>query len=388
MKLSVGFYLGRPERSARLARDLAARGIDVAHYNRVDVAGEPVVHVGKGFARAVTRVLRTPHDVYCTGLTYVPSLALYANRRLRGKPYVFNATAAHWEMFRDRARKRRFASLFERRLHPFFLELTFAGASRIVCNSRFLEARIAERYPHHAERLSTVYNGIDFEKYAGGRRQSLIGVSPGDFVVLCVTTLNYGRKSAGLALVLQAFDLIRSAEPRAKLVIAAKSASPLYETWATELVRAKGLDGDVVVYFNHPSIQDLLASADLFVYATPNDSNDSLPRALIEAQTAGLAAVTTDTSGCPEIVRNGETGRVVPYRAEAMAEAMLTLMGDAETRRQMAQRAAIAVREVFSWDRMADSYATTFYEVSAMSPPAVRTVDLPRRSPRQRSAAA
>ena len=381
MSPSVGFFLGRPERSARLARGLRARGLEVVHYNTVAVDGEPVVPVRPGFRGALAHVLlRTRHDAYYTGHTHGPSLSLYLNRLLRGKPYVFNATAALWEMFHDRSRNRPFAPFFERRLHPFLLDRTFGGASRIVCNSRFLEGQIAQRYPQYRDRLLTVYNGVDFDRYAGGRRRNLPGISRDHFVLLCVTTLNYGRKSAGLALVLQAFEQIRAAEPRARLVVAAKTESPLYEEWAKEAVVLKSLEDSVQLHFNHPSVPDLLASADLFLYATPNNSNDSLPRALIEAQTAGLAAVTTDTSGCPEVVSDGKTGRVVPYRAEAMAEAVLTLMSNPRLRREMGQSARVLTPEAFSWDRMADEYASVFYEITSSGACRRPSVEPPRRT--------
>ena len=100
------------------------------------------------------------------------------------------------------------------------------------------------------------------------------------------------------------------------------------------------------------------------MYATPHNSNDSLPRALLEAQSAGLPAVTTDTTGCPEIVRDGITGLVVPYEAAAMADAIRRLMADSQLRSEMGRQAREWIRKNFSWDEMADQYAKVFLEIA------------------------
>ncbi len=83
----------------------------------------------------------------------------------------------------------------------------------------------------------------------------------------------------------------------------------------------------MTLYQNHPRVEDVLAGADLFVYATPNGS-DSLPRALLEAQAAGLPAVVTETCGCSEAVAHEETGLLAPYDAAALADSVLRLVDD------------------------------------------------------------
>ena len=107
---------------------------------------------------------------------------------------------------------------------------------------------------------------------------------------------------------------------------------------------------------------ELLASADLFAYATP-ETSDSLPRALLEAQAAGLPAVVTATNGCPEAVADGETGRLVPYDAEAMAAGIRALVADPALRRRMGENGSDRVRQLFSWERMAEGYGAVFGEI-------------------------
>jgi glycosyltransferase involved in cell wall biosynthesis len=310
-------------------------------------------------------LLKTDHDVYFTSRNFVPSFGLYLNKVMRGRPYVFNLTGAKWEMFGDLARNRASSKLFERALYPLLLRRVLAGASSIVCNSRYLESAVGLRYPRHRDRLTTIYNGIEFDRYSSGRRRAIPGVSDGDFALLCVTALNFENKSQGLSLVLEAFGQVRLSRGETKLVVAAKTSNLFWRRWAEECVAEKPWRDSVILLFNETNIPDLLASADLFLYATPENSNDSLPRALLEAQSAGLPAVVTRTAGCPEIVQDGLTGFVVPYDPGSMAERVLDLMDHPELRREMAAQARSRIPRVFNWDCMGDHYAQLFHDVTA-----------------------
>lgn len=351
-----------------MTKKLRERGFDVVNYNRQSYGDGPYVNLRGGAATALSHLLlRTNHDVYFTGLSFSPSLCLYLNRRVRSKPYIFNMTGADWQGFHDRSVGKPFPNFFEHRLYPFLMERVLAGASRVVCNSRFLELALAAQYPKYQNRLMTIYNGIEIERYSAGRRQPVPGVREGDLVLLYVTTLNYGNKSRGLELVVDTLGEILAVRRDAKLVIAAKTSHPRYGEWGQAYVKTKPWRDSVSFLFNHRDIPGLLASSDIFVYATPNDSNDSLPRAILEAQSAGLPVVTTETTGCPEIVCDGRTGFVVSYDAKALADKVLQLMDSPQIRQEMGREAQKWISKTFNWDRMADQYADLFRTVSSQS---------------------
>ena len=156
---------------------------------------------------------------------------------------------------------------------------------------------ISVHYPKYKERLLTIYNGIEFDRYSSGRRQALPRVHNGELILLCVTALNFKNKSKGLQIVMDAFDHVRAKRTDVKLVISAKTSNPVYQKEAENYLRSKPWRDSVTLMYNHSDIPDLLASGDIFVYATPNNSNDSLPRALLEAQSAGLPVVTPTPAG-------------------------------------------------------------------------------------------
>jgi len=66
---------------------------------------------------------------------------------------------------------------------------------------------------------------------------------------------------------------------------------------------------------------------------------EGLPKSLLEAAAAGLPIVATDTSGCREVVTEGENGRLVPVRdARRLADALRELILDPALRARMGFR--------------------------------------------------
>jgi glycosyltransferase involved in cell wall biosynthesis len=362
---SLALFWNRPDRSFHLGRALAGRGFPVTLYNVAGYGAAPYVRLRGDFATACAAALRSRHDVYLGSLSFTPTLCLEVNRRLTGRPYVFNCTGVMWEMYRDRARGKPFARVAEQRVYPALARLILDGAARIVCNSAFLAGRLAARYPEYQPKILTIHNGIDAARFGGGRVRALPGVPAGAPVVLCLTTLNFEGKSRGLDLVLDAFARVWRRRPDARLVIAAKVAHPRYATRAAAMVAGLRCPDAVSIMWNATDVPDLLASSDVLAFATPEDSNDSLPRVLLEAQAAGVPCVTTRTTGCAEAVADGHTGIVAPYDAAAMAEGILTLLDRPDMRRDLGTAARERIGAQFTWHAMAGAYADVFLEVAA-----------------------
>jgi len=91
--------------------------------------------------------------------------------------------------------------------------------------------------------------------------------------------------------------------------------------------------------------------ADLFVLASKRDGQgdmDGLPNVLMEAQSQGLACLSTSISAIPELIREGETGRLVPPDdAAAFSAALAALIRDPGERARLGQAGAERVRAAF-----------------------------------------
>jgi glycosyltransferase involved in cell wall biosynthesis len=101
---------------------------------------------------------------------------------------------------------------------------------------------------------------------------------------------------------------------------------------------------------------DVLAGyrlADIFALAcriTEDGDRDGLPNVLVEASSQGLMSISTNISGVPELLVDGENGLVVPpENPEALAQALETAIRDASYRHRLGQAAEKRVRSDFDF---------------------------------------
>lgn len=101
-------------------------------------------------------------------------------------------------------------------------------------------------------------------------------------------------------------------------------------------------------------VETVFGAADLI--AVPSTAPDPLPGAAIEAAAAGCAVVASGHGGLPEIIRDGDTGRLVaPGNPIALASVAAELLDDAGLRERLGDAARRDVRERFSAERLLHS---------------------------------
>ena len=107
-------------------------------------------------------------------------------------------------------------------------------------------------------------------------------------------------------------------------------------------------------------IGELLANAT--IYCLPS-YREGLPKSLLEAAACALPLVTTDTSGCREVVTDGENGFLVPVAdAEALARAIERLLGNPTLANRLGQRARERVEREFALDLIIDQQLALYAE--------------------------
>jgi glycosyltransferase involved in cell wall biosynthesis len=123
-------------------------------------------------------------------------------------------------------------------------------------------------------------------------------------------------------------------------------------------IREFGLDRHIFVTgFRHDAL-GLMKSFDIFAMSS---LTEGLGSAVLEAMVCERPVVATWAGGIPEIVRHGETGLLVPPHDErAMAEAILTLLGDPALCAQLARAGRARALDEFSVDRLVAGTAAVY----------------------------
>ena len=104
-----------------------------------------------------------------------------------------------------------------------------------------------------------------------------------------------------------------------------------------EQARTLGIADRVLMAGHRSDVPRILAAIDVFAIASIYEGT---PLTLFEAMAAGKAVVSTAVDGCAEVLRDGETGLLVPPRdPAALAEALLLVVEDEGKRNRFAQAA-------------------------------------------------
>ena len=108
-----------------------------------------------------------------------------------------------------------------------------------------------------------------------------------------------------------------------------------------------GLGDSVVMHGMIGDPREALRAIDVLVL--PSEA-EGFGLVLIEAMAAGVPVVATDAPGIRDVVRNEQTGLLVPVgRPERLAEAIGRALGDAELRDRLVAAGRREVEERFSW---------------------------------------
>jgi L-malate glycosyltransferase len=161
---------------------------------------------------------------------------------------------------------------------------------------------------------------------------------------------------------IEAAALVLKKMPDARFVIAGEG--ELRESLERQ-IRDHHLEKHVFLVGFRPDVLSVHKAFDIFVMSSVTEG---LGTSLLDAMACGKPIVATTAGGMPEVVRNGETGLLVPPRDhEAMAAAIVKLLTDEPMRRAMGAAGEARVQEHFSAERMVQDTLAVYRRV-AMHP--------------------
>jgi len=213
----------------------------------------------------------------------------------------------------------------------------------VVVSARDQERGLAQGIGRR-EQYDVIHSGIELERFRhpSRDRESVrreLGIEPGQLLVGTVACLK--PQKAPLDFV-RAADAAYRKNPRLRFVIAGDGE---LEPTVRELIGELGLEDVVQLLGWRRDVVELLHAMDVFLLTS---LFEGLPRAVLQAMAAGTPVIATAVDGTPEVVRDRETGLLVPpSRPDAAALGVLELAQDEELRRHCVREARQALGRGF-----------------------------------------
>jgi glycosyltransferase involved in cell wall biosynthesis len=211
--------------------------------------------------------------------------------------------------------------------------------------------------------VSFVPNGVDAGFFTPGPRNGALANSLelGDGPV--VAFVGEARRKKGLTVLLAAFArLCDACDPSPILLLVGgvrQDDAPILEVFRRQ---NPALKVRVVPNVAHEQLLAYYRLAD--VLALPS-LRDGLPNALLEGMACERAVVASEVGGIPDVVRDQETGLLVPPGdAAALTEALLALLSDAERRKRLGRAAQAVVAADFTPAREIERNLAVYHNVT------------------------
>jgi glycosyltransferase involved in cell wall biosynthesis len=194
-----------------------------------------------------------------------------------------------------------------------------------------------------ADRVKTVYNGLNLSKLSAGLKES-------EQDLLRVGTVGNIRFVKGHDIFIDAVALIAKKFPSTMFEIAGGVLEAEYYSRLQAAIAAEGLTGRIVFRGPVVDVATYLKTLDIFVLPS---RSEGFSNAIIEAMAASLPVVATDVGGNAEAVEDGVTGWIVePNNAERLAAALTLLLGNPDQAKAMGRAGRTRVEENFTTEAM------------------------------------
>ena len=240
-------------------------------------------------------------------------------------------------------------------------------ADRVVASTPRDKQQMIDLYAAPAEKIAVISPGVDlklFRPIDARAAKTLLGEPKDDRSVLFVGRIDPVK---GIDVWFKAMALVAEDNPalRGHLCVCLIGGDIDEEEPDEEVARLQALKnelgiGDIVTFLGRRA-QDALpyyyASADVVVMPS---LYESFGMVALEAMACGTPVVASDVGGLSYIVRDGETGYLVPERdPRALADCLSKLLRDPALRARLGRR-GIAVAREYAWTRIADQIESVY----------------------------
>jgi glycosyltransferase involved in cell wall biosynthesis len=204
--------------------------------------------------------------------------------------------------------------------------------------------------------LRVVSRGVDTALFCPRHRSSQLrgswGAGSGDLVALYVGRL---APEKNMPLVLGAFDAMRQANPRLRMVLVGDGPerAALQARYPQHVFAGMRIGQDLAAYF---------ASGDVFLFPSTTETYGNVT---MEAMASGLAVVAYDYAAAAQHIRHGTSGLLAKFDdAEEFTQLAVGLAGDRERAKGLGE-AARAVTATLDWSWIVGEFESALLELAA-----------------------
>jgi glycosyltransferase involved in cell wall biosynthesis len=202
------------------------------------------------------------------------------------------------------------------------------------------------------DKVRIISNGIDVEAFSNA--QPTIGRDASKCTVGLVGRL---APEKGIQFFLEAAARVLRSNPRVEFIVVGDG--PERENLQQTAERL-GVQSSVRFTGKLEDMPGVYASLDMLVSSS---LKEGLPMTILEAMAAGRPVVATAVGAVPRLVLHEQTGLLVPPAdAEALARAILRLLGGGELREKLACQGRQLIQDQFSAKAMAAQYVKVYEE--------------------------
>jgi glycosyltransferase involved in cell wall biosynthesis len=211
-------------------------------------------------------------------------------------------------------------------------------------------AKQLETFGIHREKIRLLYSlYLDLERY---QPQALAK----QYDVLFVGRL---ASNKGILLLLDAIAQVRQTHPSITLAIRGEGG---LEAAIRERIAQEGMEQNILFLprvANSSAMPALYSSAKMLVCASTVEGN---PRVTIEAMACGTPVISTRVGIMPSVIRSGDNGFLVDWKADEIAQAIRRLLDNEAEYRRIAEASRAAVQE-FEADKTIRAYAEGYQKI-------------------------
>jgi glycosyltransferase involved in cell wall biosynthesis len=228
---------------------------------------------------------------------------------------------------------------------PIRHTLVYRLADRIITSGEAVRATVISA-GIAPEKIVTVSAGVDTEQFhAGVSGKSVrdeLGLG-GASVIGLVANI---RGSKGHNVFLDAARTVLAAAPDTRFLIVGDGVG--FDE-VKGRVQRMGLESRVILTGFRRDVPEVMAALDVLVL--PSTRSEATSQVIPQALAVGTPVVGSDVGGIPELVRDGETGRLVPPGdSGALAQAMLASLREPERSRAMARTGQAMILSQYTFD--------------------------------------